>query len=107
MIDRVPPNILPIADAACGNLICLSLRPDSYGWAFFWDHEMEAEEGEPATFANMTKIGGSFHDFFQGLKPNPIILKPGQKPGQGKNVWVRPGFLEKLKAMEEEEKKNK
>lgn len=104
LVDRVPANILPIGADDFGNKICLSLRPESYGSIFFWDHELEADEGEPATFENMIRVGGSFYDFLQGLKPDPIILKPGQKPGQGKNVWVAPGFLEELKALEEKKK---
>jgi len=82
MIDRVPTNILPIAEDEGGNQICLSLRPESCGWIYYWDHELEAEEGEPATFDNMSKINSSFRGFVQSLKPDPIILKPGQKPDE-------------------------
>jgi hypothetical protein len=104
LIDRVPTNILPIAGDEGGNQICLSLRPESYGWIYYWDHELEAEEGQPATFDNMSKINSSFRAFVQSLRPDPVILQPGQKPGQGENVWIAPGFLEELEAMEKKKK---
>jgi hypothetical protein len=93
---RVPQNILPIASDPCGNCICLSLNSDTFGQVFFWNHELEADEGEPTTFTNLFKIGDSFNDFFGQLKQfdaNQIKLKPGQV----KKVWVNPNFLEEQK----------
>jgi hypothetical protein len=96
MLDRVPHNVLSIGNASCGNLVCLSLRTDTFGQIFFWEHEMEAEEGEPATFSNLFKVGNSFQQFFDGLKkfdPSQVELEPGQV----KRVWIDPEFLKSLK----------
>jgi hypothetical protein len=94
MTQRVPPGLLPIAEDDCGNRFCLSVRREDLGCLYFWDHELEADEGEPPTFANLFKIANSFHAFFEGLqKPAPVALKKGQV----KKVWVDPDFLAELK----------
>lgn len=69
MIDRVPDNMLPIADSEGGNMVLLSLRPDTYGQVFYWDHERESNEGEPPTFSNMVKVNRSFKKFVEDLHP--------------------------------------
>lgn len=92
--DRVPAKYLVIGNAAGGNSICVSLRQDTFGQVFFWDHELEADEGEPPSFDNLFKIGDSFVVFFEGLKkfnPSDVKLKHGQVV---KKVWVNPKFLE-------------
>lgn len=92
--DRVPAKFLVIGSAAGGNSICVSLRQDTFGQVFFWDHELEADEGESPTFDNLFKIGDSFVVFFEGLEKfntNDVKLKPGQVV---KKVWVNPKFLE-------------
>src|SRR5882672_8682020 len=40
MISRVPDKMLAIGDDSSGNSVCLSLRPDTFGQLFFWDHEL-------------------------------------------------------------------
>lgn len=96
LLERVPVNVLPIGEASSGNAVCLSLQVDTYGQIFFWDHELEANEDEPATFANLFKIDGSFADFFERLRKfdaSQVRLKPGQ----AKKVWVNPKFLDEQK----------
>ncbi|MGA3282912.1 MAG: SMI1/KNR4 family protein [Verrucomicrobiota bacterium] len=91
LTDRVPKDVLPIGDASCGNIVCLSLQPKTFGQIFFWDHELEAEEDEPATFSNLFKIGDSFTNFLENLKKfdaSQVQLKPGQV----KRVWGNPDF---------------
>jgi hypothetical protein len=102
MRERVPQGILPIGDACCGNMVCLSLRPDTAGKVFFWDHELEADDGEPATFANLFKVGDSFQQFLDGLKPfGPDNVE--SKPGHVGRVWIHPDFDKLVKKAKEEE----
>jgi cell wall assembly regulator SMI1 len=91
LIERVPAGILPIGGDSCGNCICLSLRSDTFGQVFFWDHELEADEGKPATFSNLFLVGDSFDNFLARLKKfdaSQVRLKPGQV----KKVWGNPNF---------------
>lgn len=92
MFTRVPKNILPIGSDSCGNSVCLSLRNESYGQIYFWDHELESEEGECATFSNLFLVGNSFVDFLSKLKKfdaSQVRLMPGQV----KEAWIDPEFL--------------
>jgi len=96
LMDRVPKDVLPIGEASCGNAVCLSLRPDTYGQIFFWDHELEADEGQEATFSNLFLISNSFTGFLSDLEKfdiNQVQLKPGQV----KSAWIDPEFLKSLK----------
>jgi hypothetical protein len=95
-LDRIPMGILPIADASGGNLVCLSLCENTLGYVYFWDHELESEEGVTATFSNLFLVGSSFDNFLAKLKSfdsSQVRLKPGQV----KKAWVNPDFLKSLK----------
>ncbi len=71
--DRIPPGMFPIADDPGGNLVLMSLRPESRENIFFWDHNEEAEEEEPATLENLYFIAGNFSEFFAGLKEEEAV----------------------------------
>jgi hypothetical protein len=45
----------------------LSVKGPDVGVVFFWDHEKEVDEGEPATHANMTRLAPSFSAFVESL----------------------------------------
>src|SRR5450432_310156 len=76
MIDRVPENMVPIADTPCGDMLCVSVRAAGHGHVFYWDHEREANEGEPATFSNFIEIDCSFGQFLELLRqPGPLVLR--------------------------------
>lgn len=64
--NRIPENTLPIAGDSLGNSFLLSLNNDTYGEIWFWDHELEGEEGE-SYFGNITKSANSFNDFIGNL----------------------------------------
>ncbi len=66
---RVPKNMLPIADDVYGNLILLAVKNPDRGKIYFWDHELEVEEGEEPTYENLTLIADSFDEFINNLKP--------------------------------------
>jgi hypothetical protein len=64
--DRVPAHLLPVAHAPGGNLICLSLQDGS---VWFWDHEGEADPGQPAREDNVTQVADGFDAFASRLAP--------------------------------------
>ena len=93
--ERVPANCLPIADDNCGNLFVLATEGDTLGAVYFWDHEFEADDGEPARTDNLTLIAESFSDLLARLQPSSID-DVELKPGQVKSVWIDPEFKAKL-----------
>jgi cell wall assembly regulator SMI1 len=69
---RVPSWLLPIARDEYGNLYTLSLREPDFGSIWFWDHEEEADEGDPPSEENIELKAGSWNEFFAGLQPVTI-----------------------------------
>ena len=65
---RVPGEFLAIGDDSAGNLVCLGVSGEHRGEIFFWDHEMEAEEGEPPTMDNMERLAGSLGELLDRVK---------------------------------------
>lgn len=65
---RYPINTLPIGDDVFGNLILLSVKGPDRGKIYFWDHEMEVEDGETPDYSNLTLIADSFDEFINSLK---------------------------------------
>lgn len=60
---RMPDHLIPIATDPGGNLICLSVTGETIGTVYFWEHEEEAEEGEPPTEENLYFVASSFSEF--------------------------------------------
>jgi hypothetical protein len=92
---RIPNEMLPIAVDDGGNLYLLSLRSKDYSTIYFWDHELEGDEGEEPTEENLTYLSHSFSNFFSNLKK----LKFSEKP-QVISVWVKPGTEDLFKQYE-------
>jgi hypothetical protein len=71
---RIPSDLFPIADDVSGNKICIGLRSEKRGKIYFWDHELEAEEGEEPYWSNITEIAPSFSRFvdllYKWIDPN-------------------------------------
>lgn len=65
--SRFPTGILPIAHSEGGNLICISLRAHDYGCIYFWDHELESDEGY--FDENLTRLATDFNTFLADLTP--------------------------------------
>ena len=55
------PSVLPIAQDAFGNLICLKVSGEDYGAVYIWDHEKVGAEA-------YTRVTGSFNEFFERLR---------------------------------------
>lgn len=94
MLGRVPENMLPIANAEGGNLVCISVAVDrgDYGAIYFWDHELEAEEDEDPSYENLHKIADNFNDFWESLSKFDIS-KVVLKEGDVEEAWIDPDFL--------------
>lgn len=60
--QRVPTDFLPIATDVGGNLLCLSLRDDSYGQIYFWNHEQESSYGEEPRQDNLYFTASSINE---------------------------------------------
>ncbi|PFH84929.1 SMI1/KNR4 family protein [Bacillus sp. AFS088145] len=61
---RIPKGCVPIASDVGGNIICLNLSEEKYGYDYFWHHEEELmfEEGK-IQLNNLSLIATSFNKF--------------------------------------------
>ena len=64
--NRIPSGFIPIAHDAGGNLIIMELKVNDNG-IYFWDHELEVDEGESPDMNNVYLISKSFSDFINNL----------------------------------------
>lgn len=83
--NRFASNALPIAYAEGGNYLCLLIGQNA--GIYFWDHELEQNEGQH----NMFLLAKNFASFLSSLKKFDIS-KIKLKPNQVQNVWVNPDF---------------
>ena len=65
---RYPNNFIAICDDTSGNKILLSISGDDYGKIYFWDHEMEFDQGVEPDYSNLTLVADSFEEFINNLK---------------------------------------
>lgn len=65
--DRVPHDLFPIAADGGSNLILLGTEGERKEQVFFWDHNWEAEDGEPPTYRNVHPLADSFDAFLAML----------------------------------------
>ncbi len=69
--DRLPRELIPIAEDPFGNLICLGLGGNRLGRIYFWDHEDELDdEGlSRLDFSNVYELAESLKQFTDSLRP--------------------------------------
>lgn len=67
MRDRMPRELIPIADDPGGNQICIAVAGPNTGAVYFWDHEHEVDEGDVPTYQNISLIANSFDEFIDSL----------------------------------------
>ncbi len=67
--QRTPPDLIPIACDPGSSQICLGIAGSNRGKVLFWDyeHEPEAEEGEPRNYENVFHVANSFTEFLRQL----------------------------------------
>lgn len=64
---KISKDYLPIAESPGGNVFCISLKSEEYGYVYHWDHETANYDGEPWDY-NMTCLSTSFEEFLNNLK---------------------------------------
>jgi len=104
--NRIPKGYFPIACDCGGNLFCISTNENDYGSIYFWDHDIEVEEGEKPTMYNMHYICDSFTKLItQKMELYNEPIEKGSKKQEKAEVWIKPGsFIEKL--LKEQNDKN-
>lgn len=65
--DRIPSDLFPIAQDPGGNIVLIGTEGETAGQIFFWDHEEEAEEGDPPTRRNLYRVAESLADLLDAL----------------------------------------
>jgi hypothetical protein len=65
--NRVPPELLPIATGAFGDLICLAVSGPDRHKVYFWFHEEESDDDEPPTYDNVYFVANSFTELINSL----------------------------------------
>lgn len=96
--NRIPNSCIPIGRDAGGNLVCLNLSEDKYGYVYFWDHEEELNyEIEKITINDLYLIKQSFKEFLDSIERDN--LEDSELDGyKVKKVWIDPEFLKELKS---------
>lgn len=93
---RIPETVLPIADAAGGNRVCISIAPDEVGAIYLWDHELEPSGAEKAP----ERIAASFDDFVAQLR---VLSREDLGPSRVISVEIDPEFLKMVREQEAQE----
>lgn len=74
--DRMPPEIIPIADDPFGNQICIGIKGKYTEKIYFWDHEKESGQ---SNWSNIKEIASSFDQFlnslFEYIDPNETYIE--------------------------------
>jgi len=95
--SRIPKGSIPIGRDVGGNIVCLNLNRERYGYIFFWDHDIELEfEDNEMEIQDLYYVAPSFDDFLHMIKP----YDPEEDDLDGyeiEEVWIDPDFLKELK----------
>jgi hypothetical protein len=95
---RLPETLLPIADAAGGNRICISVAQGEVGAIYYWDHELEHLGAEKAS----ERIAASFDDFVSQLR---ALSSEELAPARVISVQIDPEFLKLVREQEARDEK--
>ncbi|WP_207689602.1 SMI1/KNR4 family protein [Desulfonema limicola] len=87
--DRLLTNAWPIAYAEGGNYLCLVIGKKA--GIYFWDHELESEDSQGASWDNMFFISANFTSFLTSMRKFDISTIK-LKPGQVQKIKVNPDF---------------
>jgi hypothetical protein len=69
---RIPEPFISIGYDAGGNQYLLGIQEPYRSKVYFWDHELESNEGEPPTFDNLSWVADSFTQWLEMLHEHPI-----------------------------------
>ncbi|MBK9266104.1 MAG: SMI1/KNR4 family protein [Polyangiaceae bacterium] len=67
--ERIPADLIPIADDANGNAICIGWKGEREGKIYFWDHEDELDEDGDFVkdYRNVFVVANSLQEFLDNL----------------------------------------
>ncbi|MBK9266108.1 MAG: SMI1/KNR4 family protein [Polyangiaceae bacterium] len=67
--ERIPADLIPIADDANGNAICIGWKGEREGKIYFWDHEDEIDENGcfRQDYRNVYLMANSLQEFLDNL----------------------------------------
>ncbi len=67
--ERIPANLIPIAEDANGNAICIGWTGERKGKIYFWDHEDEIDEDGCLRYNDCTVflVANSLQEFLDNL----------------------------------------
>ncbi len=100
--DRFPEGVLPIGEAdSGGNLICMSVNKENYGYILFWDHESDTEEKQ------FYKMASSFSKFVELLFEDPVEIGDDFPKAKVELSEDLENSIEAWKKKQEEKKKKK
>lgn len=93
---RIPKGCVPIANTEGGNVICINLNSQMYGYIFLWNHEEEVlYDYNEIKLSNLYLIANSFEEFLNTILPyNSEDDDLGDYEVQ--EVWVDSEFLKEL-----------
>ncbi len=66
--DRMPSQLIPIADDGIGNKICIGIHGEYFGKVYLWKFDGENKEDEEPTFDNIDMLAENFEEFTNHLK---------------------------------------
>lgn len=72
LLGRLPAKCVPIAEVEGGDLICMSLQPDSFGSVYYWDHDtMDVDEGDMCDYGveELQAVASSFSELIEKINP--------------------------------------
>ncbi|MFD4706790.1 SMI1/KNR4 family protein [Gottfriedia sp. NPDC058432] len=93
---RIPKGCVAVASDVGGNIICLNLSEEKYGYVYFWDHEKELmfEEGK-IQLNNLSLIATSFNKFLNMIQED-ITNADDLEGYEVEEIWIDPEFLKEM-----------
>lgn len=89
---RYPDGYVPIARCEGSNLLLMATGDEHAGRVVYWDHDGEADDGEPARTDNLTPVADSFQALIEALTDDAIDDAEVQRLLEGSTGWVDPDF---------------
>ena len=93
---RYPDKYLPIVFCEGSNLLLLGVHEATRGQVVYWDHDAEAEDGEPPRTDNLTPVASSFTALLDSMTDDDPDEAAVQALLDGGTGWVKPGFKPKF-----------
>lgn len=89
---RYPDGYVPVALCEGSNLLLMATGDEHAGRVVYWDHDGEADEGEPARTDNLTPVADSFTALLEALTEDATDDAEVQRLVENSTGWVEPNF---------------